>query len=251
MANQRALRLIELRLHPVLLGSKGDDLKRPLHKGWRTAAYTADDVKTWPARNNIGIRCGLQRDGRALITFDFDEEAERIFPAWRWGVERRIPWQLAIVASGRGYHVYFFTEDEPRGRTLAGRYSEENGRKRLHKFIETLGQGRQVVAAGGRHPNGQRYRFLSEARYADIATLTVAQYQSLVALSRTFDQRPARQSIKPKQKPARPPGVQNCLDYARRFIRAEERVEANGDIPFPGTWRPAHYRRRPGLVFVQ
>ena len=37
MANEKALRLIELGLHPVLLGSAGDDLKRPLRKGWRTA----------------------------------------------------------------------------------------------------------------------------------------------------------------------------------------------------------------------
>lgn len=61
MANKKAVRLIELGLHPVLLGSGGDDLKRPLLKGWQTAVYTAADVLTWPPNNNIGIRCGLQR----------------------------------------------------------------------------------------------------------------------------------------------------------------------------------------------
>ena len=83
MVNEKALRLIELGLQPVLLGSRGDDLKRPLLKGWRTAVYTPEDVVRWSPRNNIGIRCGRQPGSCALIVFDFDEEARRIFSAWR------------------------------------------------------------------------------------------------------------------------------------------------------------------------
>ena len=44
MANKKALQLIELGLHPVLLGRDGDELKRPLLKGWQTAVYTPADV---------------------------------------------------------------------------------------------------------------------------------------------------------------------------------------------------------------
>lgn len=247
MANKKALRLIELGLHPVLLGSEGDDLKRPLLKGWQTAVYTPEDVIRWPPQNNVGIRCGRQRDGRALIVFDFDEEARRVFPAWLHqanggGTPLGLRQPLVIVTSGRGCHVYFFTGEEHPGRTLAGRYApapdEANGRKRLFKFIETLGAGRQVVSAGSRHPGGQRYRFSRGTRYEDIPTLTQEQYQALATLSKSFDERPSQPERGPSARPVRLNGefrnVQNCLDYARRYIGAAEQEERNGDIRFLG-----------------
>lgn len=247
MANKKALRLIELGLHPVLLGSEGDDLKRPLLKGWQTAVYTAAEVRTWPPRNNIGIRCGLQRGGRALIVFDFDEEARRVFPAWcsqvnGRGVPLGLPQPLVIVTSGRGCHAYFFTEEAIPGRTLAGRYAPDpddtNGRKRLFKFIETLGTGRQVVSAGSRHPSGQHYRFSRGVRYEDIPTLTAEQYQALVTLSKSFDERPTKPERSLPVPPVKLNGkfsdIQNCLDYARRYISTTEQVERNGDIRFLG-----------------
>jgi hypothetical protein len=246
MANRKALRLIELGLHPVLLGSSGDGLKRPLQKGWKTAVYTAGDVARWPARNNVGIRCGLQRGGYALVVFDFDEESDRIFPTWRWEVVQRFRQPLVVVESGRGCHVYFYTETAYPGRTLAGRYGRarcsEHGRKRLFKFIETLGQGRQVVAAGSWHPSGKRYRFQGDARYGDIPLLSAGEYQRLLTLSRTFDVRPARPARKAASASSMPgasakpveDGIANCLAYARRYIGTAERVEGNGDIRFLG-----------------
>lgn len=255
MANKKALRLIELGLHPVLLGSEGDGLKRPLHKGWQTAVYTAADVRAWPPHHNIGIRCGLQRDslprasrdGRALIVFDFDEEARRIFPAWceqMSGGEAPLGLRrpLVIVTSGRGCHVYFYTAEAHPGRTLAGRYAPipgaVHGRKRLVKFIETLGNGRQVVSAGSRHPSGQRYRFSRGTRYEDIPTLTTEQYQALVALSKSFDERPTKPERSRAAYPVKLNGafkdIHDCLEYARRHISAAEQVERNGDIRFLG-----------------
>ncbi|MFZ1398054.1 MAG: bifunctional DNA primase/polymerase [Candidatus Promineifilaceae bacterium] len=241
MANKKAQRLIELGLHPVLLGREGDDLKRPLLKGWQTAVYTREEVTRWPVRNNIGIRCGWQQEAWALLVFDFDEEANRIFPDWlRWAT-RLIHEPLTIVTSGRGYHVYFYTDEAYPGCTLAGKYGEasplENGRKRLFKFIETLGQGRQVVTAGSRHPSGHRYRFRSQATYADIPYLRREQYQQLVAFSRSFDQRPKTER-KPLTSPKHlihylPPAA-NCLLYARHFLRGLEQVERNGDIRILG-----------------
>jgi hypothetical protein len=174
----------------------------------------------------------------SLIVLDFDEEAGRIFPQWRRQAERIISYQSVIVTSGRGYHIYFYNRDDHRSRTLAGMFTPgEDGRKRLHKFIEILGRGRQVVSAGSRHPNGRRYRFLTVATYADIPRLPEPQWQRLVALSRTFDQRPApsgKKKFKPISLLNDPGGVGNCLDYARRFIGSEEFVERNGDIRILG-----------------
>lgn len=237
MANQEALQLIELGFHPVLLGKSGDDLKRPLHKGWQTAVYTPAQVSRWPVGHNVGIRCGLQRNGSFLLIFDFDEEAECIFPAWRNEAVKIVEDDLVIVNSGRGYHIYFYVPDEMGSRTLAGRRVVENGCSRLLKFIETIGRHKQVVSAYSRHPSGAHYRFYSLAGYEEIPTLTVMQLSDLTQMARRFDERPVpihNLSLPKITRRKIPSEFQNCLDYARCFIGTEERVERNGDVRFLG-----------------
>jgi hypothetical protein len=219
---------------PVLLGSQGDDLKRPQLKGWPTAVYTPEEVVDWPPANNLGIRCGQQENDWALTVFDFDEEATRIFPAWRQAITRFVNEQLVVVASHRGYHVYVYTETPQTSCTLAGRYVVENGRRRLLKLIETLGTGRLVVSAGSRHPSGWQYRFLGSYRYADIPFLTEEQYQACVTVARTFEERPPRPVITAVKQRSQWGDVQNCLEYARCYIGSPEKVEPNGDIRFLG-----------------
>jgi hypothetical protein len=258
MTNYKANHLLRVGLHPVLLGSRGDGLKRPLHKRWQTAVYQPGDVAHWPAENNVGIRCGAQRDGRALIVFDFDAEARRIFPSWSWQMSQWLRQPPVVVSSGRGYHVYFFLEEADAGRTLAGRYTPvttpDDGRRRLVKFIETLGTGRQVVSAGSRHPSGRKYHFCRGAGYGDIPTLTRLQYKAMLTLSRSYDERPkwqmavgaaaaegdaaphtpGSQTTIPSAPGSAPEGIRDCLAYARRFMGTTEQVESNGDIRFLG-----------------
>ena len=238
MANEKALRLHKMGFNLVLLGSSGDDLKRPVLRGWQRATYSPKQVAAWSPRNNLGLRCGRQGNGLSLVVLDFDERAGFIFPKWQRQAERISPCLPVIVSSGRGYHVYYYTTDDHRSRTLAGCYSDrEDGRKRLHKFIETLGQGRQVVTAGSRHPTGCRYRFMTPATYADIPRLTDHQWQQIAALSVSFDKRPARSKkngFQPISLLDDLAGIGSCLDYARRFIGSEEFIERNGDIRILG-----------------
>lgn len=254
MANETALRLHQMGFQLVLLGRSGDDLKRPILKGWQTADYTADQVAAWPIHNNLGLRCGRQGNGWSLVVLDFDEEAGRVFTSWLRQAVLIVPGLPVTVTSGRGYHVYFYTRDDHRSRTLAARYSTgADGRKRLHKFIETLGRGRQVVTPGSRHPNGHRYRFVTVANYDDIPRLDEPQWQRLVALSRSFDKRPTPSNKKTSQpvsllndldgvggstetsaSSVESLAAVNCLDYARRFIGTEEITEPNGDIRILG-----------------
>jgi hypothetical protein len=220
--SRKALRLIELGLHPVLLGRSGDGLKRPLQAGWQTAVYDQKEVARWPTANNVGVRCGWQRSGRALVVFDFDEEAQRLFPIWERETAELLRRPLVTVASARGYHVYFYTEEAHPGRLLAGRYGAANGRKRLFKFIETLGERRQVVAAGSRHPAGCRYRFLDEMSYQDIPLISGSLYERLISLAAAFDARPPRLRSRAGRAPVAASGelagIEDCLAYARRFL---------------------------------
>ncbi len=68
MANKKAWQLIRLGLHPVLLGSAGHDLKRPLRKGWQTAVYTPEDVASGqPA--TIWVFAAVGSEGDVLSSF--------------------------------------------------------------------------------------------------------------------------------------------------------------------------------------
>lgn len=246
MANKKALWLMELGLCPVLLGSNGDGLKRPVFKGWQTAVYTAADVRRWPPHNNVGIRCGLQPDGRGLMVFDFDKDATHLFPAWYRLIKNEPALAschpLVVVSSGRGYHVYFYTEHSPRSQTLAADCvlmdPGHNGRGSLRKFIELLGSGRQVVSVGSLHHNGKRYQFCGHVDYQHIPTVSLEQYQLLMAAAKSFDKRPLTR-LHPVSRYTtfannQLRDVHNCLEYARKYIGAAEHVEQNGDIRFMG-----------------
>ncbi|MBX3055897.1 MAG: hypothetical protein KF770_05430 [Anaerolineae bacterium] len=95
-----------------------------------------------------------------------------------------------------------------------------------------------MVSTGCRHPSGHRYQFVPGTDYEDIPTLTAGKYQALVTLSKSFDERPSQPERNPTVRPVRLcgeiSGIENCLDYARRFIAAAEQVERNGDIRFLG-----------------
>jgi hypothetical protein len=246
--DQKALALLDLGLNPVLLGRAGEGLKRPLYKKWQRTFYSREQVARWPAGHNVGIRCGAQANGLNLLVFDFDEEASRVFPAWWYEAAPYLPAPPVVVTSARGYHVYIYSAKPVPGQTLAARRVRENDRWRLVKFIETLGPGRLVVTAGSRHPSGQRYTFLSPAdseatgitTYAQIPLLPAETCQALLALARHFDERPKpnRRTLARRRRlrsaGVAKYGVTNCLDYARRYLGAAERVEPNGDIRFLG-----------------
>ncbi len=242
MANKRALQLLKFGFDPVLLGCVGEDLQRPLLTGWQTGVYSAADLSYWPEHHNIGIRCGRQRDGRYLLVYAFDVDADRIFPIWYRQVNtllrQALGRPLPIVSSGRGCHVFFFTEAEYPGRIMAGRYDQipgaGRGHQRLVTFIETLGAGRQVMASGSRQPNGQRYRFY-QGRLKHIPSLNAEQYRSLLLLSTRFDQRFTTSGHSWLDKAAsRKPinGFHNCLHYARQAIGGIEQKEPAGGTRF-------------------
>lgn len=218
-----------------MLGNSGDNLKRPQLKAWQTATVTPSDVATWPARNNIGVRCGQTlQPGRYLVVFDFDYDAARIFPQWRGQAEKITQSPLVVVTSGKGYHVYFYTKSEKPAQRVA---VAEDG----SVLIETIGRRKQVVTPGSLHPSGKQYKFASDAKYQDIPTVTSEQYNALIAAAEVFDRRPARPTVDRVSAPSHSGpgtgelvGVCDCLDYALKHINGEHEEEADGQIRIMG-----------------
>jgi len=251
----KATELYNLGFSPVKLGSAGDDLKRPQLLGWTDAEYTAADLAAWPAANNIGIRCGKQRDGKYLYVFDFDHRAAEIFPAWleqarkafvhkrtersttlapRFFVDVHSP---PIVKTSKGYHVYVRTNAPQKHNKAAMQPNESGG---FDTLIEVIGERRQVVSAGSNHPSGANYELVA-GKLDATPTVTTEEYNQLFDLAESYDLRPAKSQHVAISKPAQwggntgeLAGVTNCLDYARAHIAGKEQTERNGEIRFAG-----------------
>ena len=250
--SEKALDLIKHGLHPVLLGSSGDALKRPQLKGWQTATNTPEDVKAWPERANIGVRCGQTRKNKHgehfyIYVFDFDKYAKEIFLKW-WEVVtvyfglRGICLQGLVVSTGKGYHVYVATYKPHSDRLLASEPVTIDGKIKNEVIIEIRGDNQQVVAAGSRHPSGHDYQFYYGSGYDAIPLIDDTDFEYMVAQARLFDRQPPKPKVKTVSVGAAVKfegtgeltGITDCLDYARRFIGGEEKTEQNGDIRITG-----------------
>ena len=238
MANKNALRLFDLGFTPVLLGGEFTDLMRPQLIGWETATFARASFGWWPAKNNVGIRCGYQSSNRNLTVFKFDKEYRSIFPEWCERANQWVHQPLVTVSNGRGLHVYFYTDEPYPGHLLAGRYARSTrGYSWLVTFIETLGIGQFVGSVGSKNYNGRRLYFTNGAGYEDIPTLSSVQYKNLITISKSFDKRPTEPANKPLKRSQKPNGSRtddysDCLDYARQAIGGVEKMKWNGDIFF-------------------
>ena len=238
----KANEILDCGLTPVLLGWVGDALKRPILPNWPNAEYTADEVAGWPADNNIGIRCGLTLLGLWLYVFDFDHDAARIFPAWFAAAKKLLPHvQWVIVKTSKGYHVYLFTDAPQNHNKVAMKPVQgDNGRSNFLTLIEIIGEGRQVVSAGSKHPAGGQYELIAGG-LANIPTVGSAEYKLLFDLAESYDLRPKKKAIRQSQQRRSGvastgdlAGVNNCLDYARGHIAGEVRQENDGQFRVMG-----------------
>lgn len=154
----------------ALLGSAGEDLKRPFERGWQeTANYTFDDPKLLAHRGNYGV-CGGYGD---LHILDCDDLS-------RWeelGVLPLIP--ATFTVESRPGHRQFYLRCK--GHFESGGLFDpkrlemnENG-KPEHVHIGDLKSGSkggicggQAVGPGCKHPSGSTYVVVVEAPIAEV-----------------------------------------------------------------------------------
>lgn len=184
-----------LGLHPVLLfGVKPDPAnpgtlacgcqrakcgksagKHPMTKGWQTLPYNAKMQAGLRAflvdgAGNIGLRMGLQPDGKARIAIDVDHPERFAELEARLGA---LPDTLSTLTGrdGGGYHMIFEVPAES-----IGGYSCSVGLEGAG--FDVRAEGGQVVAAPSTHYSGRQY----DAVQAPIAALPAAWAEYLLAL---------------------------------------------------------------------
>lgn len=164
-------RLQDPSLRFVLLGSAGEELKKPYEKAWQeTANYQHDDPKISSHRGNVGI-CGGYGDLHILDCDDLSRWEELVvFPL--------IP-ATFTVESRPGHRQYYLRC--PDHFQSGGLYDPERttlneAGKPEYVHIGDLKAGAkdgvcggQAVAPGSRHPSGSAYQVVVDAPIADVS----------------------------------------------------------------------------------
>ena len=135
---------------------------------------------------NITVVCG-QVSGR-LVVFDFDYEADVIFPSW-WQAIGALSAVLAVARSFKGYHVYFRVAGDWLLPTQKVAFNEEG-----QLLIEIKGEGGVIQAPPSRHPTGCRYQWLLRS-HLQMPVLTAGAYTHLLSAAQAFNRRPKPQPL--------------------------------------------------------
>lgn len=132
--------------------------KTPLEKGWRDKRkYKKEEILKYAnSVNNVGYRIG---DNDLVIDVDprryeFDDSLEELCKAIGLTCEELFSNYPTVKTGGGGYHIYMHVVS-----------SNSKLKECLEDYpgIEFKRKGRQVVAAGSRHPSGGHYEFALES----------------------------------------------------------------------------------------
>lgn len=135
---------------------------------------------------NITVVCGQVSGG--LVVFDFDYEADVVFPSW-WQAIGALSAVLTVARSFKGYHVYFRVAGEGFLPTQKVAFNEEG-----QVLIEIKGEGGVIQAPPSKHPTGCRYQWLLRS-HLQMPVLTSGAYLHLLSAAQALDRRPKPQPV--------------------------------------------------------
>lgn len=239
-----------------VLPVEADGTKRPAERPWeryQSERMTPAEIERRFADGSYGLAVigGLVSGGLEWLDFDDGD----IYRAWLAAADaaglgdlvRRIRAGYEEATPGGGAHLAI-RSSEPAGNTkLAARPLTGTEQKTL---IETRGTGGYAVVApsnGRVHASGKPYRLVAGS-FATIAAVTPEDRRAILALCRTFDERPARNEYQPPSDYARP-GSERPGD---EFRRTHGTLEGWRSILEPHGWQLVYQRgdvgywRRPG-----
>lgn len=249
---QAALDMLAVGIKPVRLGSKGEWLKIPIEEDWQTYSVSTNDVERWFAENqqtNIGALGGpnLKHPDRHLVRLDFDYNADLIFPEFESAVG-----DLHVSKTRQGFHVWFYSPVPLPNKTVAGSWHKnDDGKRKVVKFIEIKANGGQVVAPGSLHPSGFVYQWRNGERWDNIPVLDFEAVSQLIEIARRYDKGAGSKVILPGEKPPttrrppyKPPAYLDNDDLRERIRRKFDLLAyAKDHMLYDEEKRQSHNRR--------
>ena len=206
--------------------------KHPLNSDGVSGATTdLSQIRVWWTRYplaNIGIAGGTISGG--LYWCDFDEEAERVFPAWKNTLpESLTALPLAVVQTGRGYRVAWRVSGggELKTEKLA-RAEQTDAYPKGALLVESRGDGGYGIAPPSIHQNGKTFTLLS-GDLCDLPVLSPEDHERLLRAVRTFHAYTEPDTFPPISRPA---GA-----FAGLGGPVRKGIGSSPDVDWPELWR--------------
>ena len=229
-----------------------DGQTRPTWDPFKERLPSHEDVERWfhvgrPA--GIGVIGGAVSGG--LETFDFDIEAEVVFPAWCELVDAEVPGLVARLSVARtpkpGFHVRYRCPGVviPGNDKLAQApgVSATTGKPTKVTLIETRGEGGYAVAPGSPaevHETGRLYIHHCGPELENVQAVSAEEREVLIRAARSFDRSPVPEE--PRSQAPRGDVLSPGDDYK---ARGPDWL----DIIGPHGWTVAH--RRGEVLYVR
>lgn len=131
--------------------------KTPIHKEWTSKKYKTEFVESKiEAGHNIGFRIGefdlvVDLDPRNYEGEDIEEKIATLFDCFDF--DEIFETYPTVKTGGGGYHIYCRLPSKVDYSLLKETVKDWPGVEFKHK-------GKQVVAAGSKHPNGEKYHWI-------------------------------------------------------------------------------------------
>ncbi len=210
-------------------------------------ANDAELVAMFRGEVGIGTICGRVSGG--LEAIDIDEH--ELFPEFFAEAERQVPGLMARLTTVRtpgGYHLIYRSATIEGNQKLAKRAKDDPLFAAKATLIETRGQGGYIIAPGSPascHETGGTYEHISGPELTAVATIDVAERESLFRVARSFNRLVDEADIVGRPSTAeKREGLAPGDDYNQRASWAE--------VLDPHGWATVHHRgdvtcwRRPG-----
>ena len=234
-----------------------DGSKAPAIRSWKPYQQRrahSEELEGWFGSESppgLAVVCGAASHNIKCLDIDDAGVAAR-YTAELARIDPELFGRLVRVATpSGGCHFWFRCAGPvPGNERLACRLPTDEERRANPRAgavvqIETRGEGGYALIPGcpaDCHPTGNEYRYLGEATLEQVATLSDAEYETLMAMARSFDRSSPRRDPNPVPMAEDTGRLSPADDYDRRGSW-QELLEPRGWTLTAGTWEEGQLRR--------
>ena len=175
LENYKNLNARFIPVHPWNKKVKGSERgKTPVHSDWTKREYKADAHRRWIDKGyNIGFRIQAAQavfdlDPRNYEFVDSEQLLAELFGYFDF--DELIENEVVVKTGGGGYHIYCTLPESEDYRHFRECVEELPG-------VEFKRKGRQVLAAGSRHPSGNYYEWISNGTPSEVPVKLLELYK--------------------------------------------------------------------------
>ena len=174
--------------------------KKPFQMGWQNKKIRFDSQELLEHLSKGGSYGVMGGGEKKLLIVDFDNEKVQE------ELVTKLPETFTVKTGSGMIHKYFFSDNEESFKI----FDEE-----MNTLVDVQGEGKQAIAPGSIHPNGNRYELLEDKEIAFIP------HAELLALIAPYDKKPKKEKQIELEKPTEY-AHDNFFDVVKNKVSIED-----------------------------